>query len=263
MIHKYISSKVLIEKIYDEYNVQSDDFAARLSTWTLNAIRELRIKQTYILENIEVEFNNNRVFIPQVVENIYGVKINGQIASPIFSNNNILKKQYTSNALVIGYDGNVYPDKKNILDLDTINPQETDLIITDRNVLGIREWNLNKINSVTTYNITNGYIHTNIEYGTCEIMGGSIPYEYDEELDILFPLIPDDEYLKNAIIQYCLANMLRRGYKHSVLNLQANNRYVNPAQAYEYYTLKARNSCNSISPSAKQSLSKILGLTIM
>ena len=43
MVHKYISSKVLIDKIYDEYNIQSDDFIGRLSTWTLNVLKESKI----------------------------------------------------------------------------------------------------------------------------------------------------------------------------------------------------------------------------
>ena len=58
MIHKYISSKVLIEKIYDEYNIQSSDFVTRLSTWTLNVLRQIKIKQIYVIKNIEIEYQD-------------------------------------------------------------------------------------------------------------------------------------------------------------------------------------------------------------
>ncbi len=84
MVHKYISSKVLIDKIYDEYNIQSDDFIGRLSTWTLNVLKESKIKQTKILENIQVEFVENRAMIPQIVDIVYGVKINDKVAVPLF-----------------------------------------------------------------------------------------------------------------------------------------------------------------------------------
>ena len=262
MVHKYISSKVLIDKIYDEYNIQSDDFIGRLSTWTLNVLKESKIKQTRILENIQVEFVENRAMIPQIVDIVYGVKINDKVAVPVFSDNIQIKKKYTTDSLVIGYDGNVYPDLKNIISLDNPIESNDDIAIPEDSVFGIREWQ-HQDDSPVTYKISNGWIHTNVEYGTCEIMCGVIPYQYDEELDILFPLIPDNADLKNLIVSYCLKNMLMRGYKHHTLTLQANNRYMNPAMAYDYYMLKARNSCNTLSPSAKKSLSEILGNTLL
>ena len=42
MTHNYISSKHIIDRIYSDYNIQSDDFVSRVPLWTLNAIREER-----------------------------------------------------------------------------------------------------------------------------------------------------------------------------------------------------------------------------
>lgn len=271
MIHKFINSKQIIAKIYDEYNIQSDDFVARLPTWTYNVLRQIKIKQVYVLKNIQIEYDNNKIYIPQYVDKVYGVKINGVLAKPIFSDDILVKTKMT-NSPVIGIDGSVFPTEKNIMEFITTSNEEETITNVEENLIfseGVLKTAFN-IKYVTqgmseepTYKINNGWVHTNIEYGTCEIVCGTIPYEYDSELDMIFPLIPDDEYLKEAITQYCLTNMLRRGLKHHTLTLQSNNRYINPAQAYDYYVPKARNSCNSLSPQAKESLSKILNITLL
>ena len=80
MVHNYITSKDLIERIYNNYNIQSDDFVSRLPTWVLNAIREIGIKQSYILTNIVLYLKDNKSCIPKEIDRIYGVKINGLTA---------------------------------------------------------------------------------------------------------------------------------------------------------------------------------------
>lgn len=262
MIHKYISSKVLIEKIYDEYNIQSSDFVTRLSTWTLNVLRQIKIKQIYVIKNIEIEYQDYRIQIPQEIDKIYGVIINGVSAKPVFTDELRLKTKFTTSNLIYGFDGKVYPDDKNIMQLVTEGVSNETVKNLDEVVFGIRQCSNTK-NENVTYSVNEGWIHTNIDFGTCEIICGVIPFEYDYDTDIMFPLIPDNEDLKETIVQYCLTNMLKRGLKHHTLSLQSNNRYINPAMAYEYFVPKARNSCNSISPQARESLSKILNINIM
>lgn len=276
MIHKFINSKILIAKVYDEYNIQSDDFTSRLPNWTYNVLRQIKVKQVYVIKNIQIEYDNNKIYIPQYIDKVYGIKINGVLAKPIFSDE-IRVKTKMGNSPVMGIDGTLFPTEKNIMEFITTNTESTSLPEIEDSIftqevlsnMGITKTAFDMqyvnqgISEEPTYKINNGWIHTNIEYGTCEIICGTIPFEYDSELDMIFPLIPDDEYLKEAITQYCLMNMLRRGLKHHTLTLQANNRYVNPAQGYDYFIPKARNSCNSLSPQAKESLSKILNITLL
>ena len=67
----------------------------------------------------------------------------------------------------------------------------------------------------------------------------------------------------NMNCKYCLWFILMRGYKHPVLSLTANNKFINPSQAFAEGMLAARNSCNALSPNAKKTLSKLLGLNIV
>ena len=260
MIHKFINSKELIEKIYDEYNIQSDDFITRFPNWAFNVLRSIKIKQVYLLENVMIDIVNYKAFIPHHVDKIYMVGINGYKGNPIFGDFLKDKIKYGSNSMMIGIDGTVLPDKNNVIELLTKSCNNT--TSSEDLVFGIRSYKYDNSKSYD-YKINNGWVHTYIETGTCELICGSIPYEYDEQTDLIFPLIPDDADLKEAITNYCLMNLLRRGLKHHTLSLVSNNRFTNPALAYEYYIPKARNSCNSLSTQAKENLSKILNINLM
>lgn len=253
MIINYISSSVIIERIFDEYNIQSSDFVTRLAKWTLNVLREVNVKQLYRLTNIISEIDDYKCQLPEFVNRVYGIKINGVEAELDISNETVKQRYSNTPNLIVSFSGEIFPSNDN--DIYT-------MIENDNTIIGLEElsklkyWNFKK--TEYKFSIRNGWIHTDVKEGTCEILAGSIPYEYNTELDILFPIIPDDENLINAIIQYSLKNMLMRGYKHSILSLEKNNEFVNPAIAYETFKRKARNSCNSLSVSAKNKLSEML-----
>lgn len=283
MITKYISSKSIISRLYDIYNIQSDDFVSRLAGWTFNVIRDVRVKQTYVLKNIYVDYVNGKAEIPKEIDKVYGVKVNNVLIDLSMSNNS--RDRYLQNPtdkhldLVVNYNGDIdnvdydvntemYLIDNTILvshtEHDTttdgevlfINPNDS---ILTSSAFAIKYWKqLNYTNNdITpiTYKIVNGWIHIfGCDYGTIEILGGAIPHEYDSELDIYFPMIPDNEAFINAVVSYCLWNILLRGYKHPALSLTANNEFINPAMAYEKWKPKARNQCNALSPTAKQTL---------
>jgi len=279
MVNKYISSRVIIERIYDDYNIQSDDFVTKVPTWVLNSLREIGIRQSYITKNYETQFNHNRICIPIDIDKIYGVLINGMEAIVEFDNK-VYDKIKSNTHRVIGFKGDVFKDDTNIIDLCTVpereidntSPVDPDTLIpyndgTLSQVLISKNINMHywrsRPKSNITYKINNGWIQTNCEHGNCEILAGSIPHVYDYDLDQLFPVIPDDECLIKCLIDYCLNMILMRGYKHSLLSLLSNNEFINPALAYKNNKMAARNSCNSMSPSSKESLSKLIGRSII
>lgn len=285
MIHNYISSKNLIERIYNDYNIQSDDFVSRLSTWTLNAIREIGIKQSYILTNIVMELQHNQVCIPKEIDRIYGVKINGLTADLNYDLNTVNKIHYQPGTptSVVGFDGRVYVHEHNILDsedIECVTPETPISTSSVPNVISptdyynaqypglshtnfdIRYWR-SRTKETYKYKIINGWINTNVEHGTIELACGSIPYVYDEEFEMIFPLIPDNENLIKAIIFYVLGQMLMRGYKHSLLSYTVNNEFLNPGMGWTKYSKMARNSCNALSPDSKRTLSKLTGRNII
>ena len=44
----FISSATLIPDIYNDYNIQSDDFVSRFPIWIANALEELKFIQAYV-----------------------------------------------------------------------------------------------------------------------------------------------------------------------------------------------------------------------
>ena len=275
MVHKYISSKVIIDRLYNNYNIQSDDFVTKLSTWVYNCIRDLQIKQIYIMETYKIPYNNYRIAIPQVVDKVYGVIINGKEATVDFGDKQRIDETLVSGNthIVMGFDGVVFPNDINIIDFGTAEevpdalPDTIDYydlnnsIVMSSKLMDLLYWKSRPKDY--TYKINNGWVHVNLEAGICELLVGSIPYEYDETLDILFPIIPDDELLIKSITYHCLENILMRGYKHPILALTNNNEFTNPSIMYVKSKVAARNSCNSLSPSAKRSLSILIGSKVI
>ena len=55
----FISSATLIPDMYNDYNIQSDDFVSRFPIWVANALEELKFIQAYVNveKDIEVYFD--------------------------------------------------------------------------------------------------------------------------------------------------------------------------------------------------------------
>jgi len=273
MVHNYITSKDLVERIYNDYNIQSDDFVSRLPTWVLNAIREITIKQVYILTNIILELHNHKACLPKEIDRIYGVKIDGLTADLNYDLSTTDKSLYTeiNGTVVVGFDGKIYTHEQNILNnfgIDTpnvITPTEfynMQYPGLTHSEFDIKYWR-SRTKETCKYKIVNGWINSNIEHGLMEIACGTIPYLYDEEFEMIFPLIPDDENLIKAITFYILGQMLLRGYKHSLLSYTTNNEFLNPGMGWNKYSKLARNSCNAISPDSKRTITKLTGRNIL
>jgi hypothetical protein len=88
----------------------------------------------------------------------------------------------------------------------------------------------------------NGNIITSFESGTIRVHFKELPIEFDSELNIYFPLIPNNEKVIAAIIQYLLVRILTKGYKIPELSLKENNPYINPGLAWDDLRKKAENS---------------------
>ena len=273
MVHNYITSKNLIERIYNDYNIQSDDFVSRLPTWTINAIREIGIKQSYILTNIVLELHHNKACLPKEIDRVYGVKINGLTADLNYDLSTVDRSIYTEvgNTAVVGFDGHVYTNEQNLLNnfginvpnivtpTEFYNMQYPDMIHSE---FDMKYWKC-RTKETYKYKIVNGWVNTNVEKGLMELACGVIPYLYDEEFEMIFPLLPDDENLLKAITFYILGQMLMRGYKHALLSYTTNNEFLNPGMGWTKYSKLARNSCNAMSPDSKRTITKQTGRNIL
>ena len=270
MITNYISSAVIIERIHDNYNIQSEDYISKVSSWIFSALRKIGIKQQYIVNTIHGEFTEGKFMLPVTVNSVYDVAVNGKPIDYDFSNKNRNHiKLGTTIMPIISFDGKQFsytennpydPSGDNIVD-DSV---QSCLSVFGNRTVGRGTDNRIDELSYIRYNINNGWIHlSNIESGNITIICSEVPYIYDENLDILFPIIPDNEDLIECITQYCLWYILMRGYKHPILSLSTNNPFINPAQAFTNGQMAARNSCNALSHSAKKTLSKLLHINIV
>lgn len=60
----FISSAALIPDMYNDYNIQSDDFVSRFPIWIANALEELKFIQAYVDIEKDIEFDDHRCQLP-------------------------------------------------------------------------------------------------------------------------------------------------------------------------------------------------------
>lgn len=85
------------------------------------------------------------------------------------------------------------------------------------------------------YTLNPDFIYTSFEEGTLKVSYLSIPI--DEEG---FPLIPDNQYFKEALFWYCYRQLLLRGYQSKVPEIN----YFFADEKWRFYCSGARNKMN-------------------
>ena len=242
--NRYINSKVLIGELYSDYNIQSDDFVTRFPNLCFNCIRDLRIFQNYVEhESDTTTFDNYIIPLPIGFEGIIDLIINDKRAD--------LETYGTFDKSRVDIDKKFqYVKTPNVLE-----KYETNRNVRVETILSEKQ---NIINDSPTFTIDNNYIRVNIEHGTYKIRYKCIPFIYDREDDIYYPLIYDVEELRQSVKYYVLKHMLLRGYIHPILNLKENNKYTNPALAYDSLRFRVRTACNKFSSERRDNLTDIL-----
>lgn len=269
MIIKYISSAVIVERIADEYNIKSEDYITKAPSWIYAALRKIAIKQQYLITNEICTITNGRYQIPFYIDKVYAVRIKGTPIDYYMGNASSNKYEQSLSLPIATFDGKVMSYNQQSLQ-EELNNSIVDNSVDINNVFGNR-YNVschreNHIREFTNirYSVYNGHIQFyGIDEGEFELVSGRIPYIVDESSELMWPVIPDNEALFESLIAYCLKNIVMRGYSHPVLNLRDNNPLTNPGLMFSNSLIAARNSCNSISPDARKTLSKILNITIL
>ena len=71
----YVNSAELIREIYDDYNIASDDFVSRVSTWIYNALDELNFIQAYVEKTIDINIEHYRGQLPDDFQGLINLTI--------------------------------------------------------------------------------------------------------------------------------------------------------------------------------------------
>lgn len=233
----YINSKDLIAEIYSDYHIESDDFITRFATWCLQCLEDLNIVQAYVNITKEFEFDNHKLMLPYGLKGINSVIINNEKAS-LFPSNKFNKDAFKKGIGIEARTPYICKSPSNIRSITSRIEQNND--------------------NAVYYYIENNWLHTNKAHGKLILDYQSLPVVYDSDTNMYFPLIYDNELLREAIKLYVMRHILMRGYIHPVLNLRDNNPYTNPGLAYDRMRFRVRTSCNKFNIDRRENIASIL-----
>jgi len=75
MVYNYINGKIIIAKMYDEFNIKSRDWENRAPTWIANAMKHLHIHTGYEEVAEAIPFDNYKLKLPCNVRMLRGIVI--------------------------------------------------------------------------------------------------------------------------------------------------------------------------------------------
>lgn len=114
------------------------------------------------------------------------------------------------------------------------------------------EYALNDPTSDETYELSNdNYFHTSFEEGTVTVYYLRPPMIMDNDLGIMFPMIPDNFDLIENLSWYILMIMLSRGYKHPVFN------YMDAEQRWKDTKKEAEQSLNAFDDDTREMITRV------
>ncbi|KAF5080360.1 hypothetical protein DSECCO2_120020 [anaerobic digester metagenome] len=99
MIYNLISGKVVIFKLYDEYNIKSRDWENRVPNWILDAISYLNISSQLDEVAIDIEFTNHSFKLPCDIKVLRGVIVDNMALNRV----DTVSHQVT-NTIIADYD---------------------------------------------------------------------------------------------------------------------------------------------------------------
>ena len=91
----FISSATLIPDMYNDYNIQSDDFVSRFPIWVANALEELKFIQAYANVEKDIEFDDHRCQLPWDFRGVIDVIINNKKAIAVLTINTAIAFYYS------------------------------------------------------------------------------------------------------------------------------------------------------------------------
>lgn len=239
----FVSSATLIADMYNDYNIQSDDFVSRFPIWVADALEELKFIQAYVNVEKDIEFDDHRCQLPWDFRGIVDVMINNKKA--VLKNSAEFNKDTITERVTTVPTYTPYPGVPN-----------ADIATVDNNNNKYQHQPID--NEAPYYYISNNWIHTNVDYGTIHLRYRALPVVYDSIVNMDIPLIYNNGQLKKYLKLYVIKQMLLRGYKHPVLSLNNNNPYTNPAIELDRIRIQTRVSCNKFSNDRRENISTIL-----
>lgn len=244
----------IIGKIDNDFNPDNSDWIPRVITWTIEAMEYINVlPKKEITKKLKVI--NRIVHLPCPI-NKNDFKLYDENGCEIKEYDGLKSKQCCS---FTGKDEESEENKNEIKVIGSCSPTTT--IINNPNALP--KPNVTATQIITKgfpyrYNVTDLGYETHLEqkyiyidHKTLElILDVNIVYiKYNAILTtpsniygVNLPVVPNNEILIEAIVNYCMYKMLCRGYKHPVLNLNASQYGTNPYYMWLQLKDKAKTS---------------------
>ena len=79
-----------------------------------------------------------------------------------------------------------------------------------------------------------------------------LPVDYDTDLKVYFPRVPDNSMFLQAMTYYLLMRCMERGFKHPTYRMDSNNPYTNIHIVYDKFKRRAQVSISTLDPAERQ-----------
>ncbi len=232
----FISGNTIISRVYDEFNLTSDDWVNRVPQWIYQALRLLNNNKVFVNIYIKGKFQEYKIELPEYDGIIKLLSINNNI---IINPDHIHFDRYNYNIL---------NDPNNTAILDSLPIISDDNTFNINNSLSRDEAVIpNNINTDTfwkhhkqPYFIERNIVYNKYNFGYYKLWYKTIPTEFNDKLQTYIPSIPDIEEVIDNIKWYVFKNMLSRGYKHPIYNLGNRDIEYDPNKKHQITIKGAR-----------------------
>lgn len=266
---KRISAEIIPLNIINDYGLVNTSYIGKCSNWIYRALRTIIMPELLVIKNYEFEVSNGRAYIPDNIESIYRILINGNRGINCYDFT-LPITEVMKNADIYTANGDTYPDSTNLIHY--ISPEleqrvfgEVSNSTTDPfSTYSKKRWFKDKCQGkLEKYRIDRNWIHTELQEAKVELYAGTSPCVYSNHFDQTFPLIPDDQPLIELLTQYCLHRILLSGEIHPILNLKEQNPSTNPSVYWNMELAHVIGRLRSLDRMTSDMISDIIGTTII
>lgn len=246
MIYNLVEADEVVARLDNDFNINQGDYVSRIPQWIYQCLSDLNIYLGLVPKAYIADVEDFHCELPSDLHKLTGIEYNGtrleRRASDQYKITSVTDTTYAYISTKVG----VTVHGSNIQVDETLNKVSID-------ASKIRVYDSSTINELPLssqyyYLIPNGKIETSFQSGIITFHYYVFPSSYNERLNSLCPMIPDNEAVKDAIAWYLFQCILQRGTKHSVFTLGNPNWKLDPFERYRKARLNAKNKATSDDP---------------
>lgn len=222
----------IIAKIDNDFNPDNSDWIPRVPAWVMDAMGQLKVLRTY-RKKVEIIVKDRIAYSPcpindpnLVVYDKNGCKIDKASADKACCGSYSTGKQIEAKPItpntasyINNFDAVYAPDEVHA---------EHVLTKDFNSRYNIKEVNYGKASTKDYVILNNNMLELSFDTDKIYIETEFVETSYSEAYGCDVPVVPNNDILVEAIVNFCMYKMLTRGYKHPVFNLAASQYGTNP-----------------------------------